>query len=380
MDVFIRAREQHPSRIWWAKASRVTAPPADIRATLLQYNDEGYECMSHDAVRNVRYDLAVSQRVREGKRKWLEIGPGAHAKLTKMVLKNHGTTVVAVEGNPLAAEEAKHQLAGFGDAAKVICGLSTDAHAIQQIRGASYTLVQEILGLLASSEGICAILADLRKSAIQLDALVPTRAATFCAPALLCGLRSAEEVYVAEDCFVLFRKLAIEKAWKATGGTGDRWQQAGLFEFLDFASAEKPLQENESTFVTDSPATVNGLSSWIWCETCESGSKHRLAQTNYPYGCARAPPRSAASVDFSSRCDDGGAAASAWRNVFFPFKASVSLKAGDGLTVNVRADLTTLTPSYAIKVACTRAKGNVRTDVYSQRIVNFYPEFEAKAR
>ena len=104
--------------------------------------------------------------------------------------------------------------------------------------------------------------------------MVPARAATFCAPAYIDTISAHEEIYIAEKSFALFRKLKIQSLLDATGGRGASWNEAGLFEYLDFTNAGSlmQIQRREFQFTSDAEAKVNGLSTWIWCETSETGA------------------------------------------------------------------------------------------------------------
>ena len=97
------------------------------------------------------------------------------------------------------------------------------------------------------------------------------------------------------------------------------------------------------------------------------------------------PPSVNTSLDFSSRADDGGAAATAWRNVFFPFPETCHVPPRGSLCVKVVADLRTLSPSYEITVELLpppypvgdrnkRSKPNT-TPVFHTFVRNFYPIF-----
>ena len=73
----------------------------------LQQTGHAYESMDKDTVRNKFFDAGVKTHTKDGLHKWLEIGPGAHGTLTKMVLRAHEKcTIVAIE----AVEESCKQV------------------------------------------------------------------------------------------------------------------------------------------------------------------------------------------------------------------------------------------------------------------------------
>jgi len=430
MDLLAAARSANPTRLWWC-ADPAAAELADVRLTLTVYNAEGYETMTHDKVRNERFRLGVEAARRE--RRWLEIGPGAHALLTRMVLDGGepNTSVLAIEGNPEACEGARLYLKPYSKhAVRLVQAMSTDPAAVdailanapaalpvrtrdtrvsprlqqqqqqqqaaaQSMRSSTpprYALIQEVLGLLASSEGVCNIIGRLHLAGVRFSAMVPTRAATFFSPALMDSVSTTSDVYVASGSFALFRKLEINALLRKTAGSGPTWERAGVLEYLDFADCANLMrdQHHVTEFESLTEARVNGLAAWIWCETSAEGApaQGRFARTAYPYGCTDVPRARPGSVDFSSNADDMGAAATAWRNVFFPFDSTVTLQANERLSVSV--DVTRLdTPSPMYQVRAVVAAGKPLQDgkrareertVFHTVIKNFYPSFSARGR
>jgi hypothetical protein len=61
------------------------------------YADDTYSTMTHDLTRNRFFSKEISYQSSQGAVTVLEVGPGAHATLTKMVLSNPHTSVYAIE-------------------------------------------------------------------------------------------------------------------------------------------------------------------------------------------------------------------------------------------------------------------------------------------
>lgn len=155
------------------------------------YDDEGYDSMSLDHNRN-RYFIDSINGVKDNVTDFLEIGPGADAKLTKMIMEDQigdqprFPTVTAIESNKYSFEEAKKKLKKYNarrrKRATVMYG---DANEVlgKKLEGSPFgCVVMEIIGFVASCEGQCSLLRSvtphLRKDAFA----VPARFGTFLCP------------------------------------------------------------------------------------------------------------------------------------------------------------------------------------------------------
>jgi hypothetical protein len=229
MDLFRAVRVKHPSKVWWADESKTRSMPI-LAENLNNYAKEGYDSMSLDANRNGRYSMAINEAVTAGARNWIEVGPGEcslrvfsfvsysilvvgkDAVLTRMVLEAHDNThIFAIEGNDKAVKPAEMQLRtrGYKTRSWVFSGLSNEAKAIGAAKdwesakgcvccsyllnatdcltGKYHALVQEVLGFIASSEGVAALVGNLKRD-LQVSKsfkTVPVRAATLWCPVFL---------------------------------------------------------------------------------------------------------------------------------------------------------------------------------------------------
>jgi hypothetical protein len=156
------------------------------------FSEEGYASMSLDAKRNRFFILALCNARREGAVSYVEVGPGADAKLTRYILDvgrrvgmPDDTRVVAIEANARSLERAREALRGYGgdrvqlrggDAAKLLPGMRADC------------LVAEVVGFVASCEGQCRLVraaSSLFSSSSAhslLSRFVPLRFGTFLCP------------------------------------------------------------------------------------------------------------------------------------------------------------------------------------------------------
>lgn len=126
------------------------------------YDNEGYASMSMDTYRNRYFIEAILHARLNGASRFLEIGPGADAKLTQYVLNiddrlrrppSTPVSVTAIEVNPSSFEKA-HSIIGnranlvLGDAVEV---LKTNANSFD-------CMLAEVIGFIASCEGQCRLL------------------------------------------------------------------------------------------------------------------------------------------------------------------------------------------------------------------------------
>jgi hypothetical protein len=91
---------------WVGLAAGSTADTLSICAV---YDVEGYGSMNQDTIRNKVYERAIKATSRKGANVWVDVGCGASACLTKMVLTLHGQCV-AIEANPISADTAMRVL------------------------------------------------------------------------------------------------------------------------------------------------------------------------------------------------------------------------------------------------------------------------------
>lgn len=140
------------------------------------YDDEGYESMSLDTYRNKYFIDAILDVRLKGATSFLEIGPGADAKLTRYVLDidsrideevkikrneifRNPTQVLAIEINQQSFERASEQLHKYKNRIDLRLG---DAIQVleQQKKGKQMfdCMIAEVIGFIASCEGQCRLI------------------------------------------------------------------------------------------------------------------------------------------------------------------------------------------------------------------------------
>lgn len=332
-------------------------------------------------------DVRAGAAALSGASRWLEIGPGAHAVLTQMVLRA-GASVVSVEGNAGPAKSAAGWVKDCGDRARVLHGMSTDPRITEALRqhiaahGAFEAIVHELLGFFAGSEANVHVWNELRASGVIRAGIasVPRRAGTFICPVLAeredFNVCHSSPLYVVPGAFTLARFFRIGDAQGRSMGGGKEWRSR-LFERLEFdGGADIPaLQRCELDFVPDRPALVNGFVCWLWADAGDGvpGATRRMGRTGYPWGDLSVAPPGERALMFSSRANDGldatGACCINWRNVFIPLPAVVRLAAGDRLTARTVAHLGGAQARYEFEFLLNGAR------VHALDMANPYPTF-----
>jgi hypothetical protein len=245
--------------------------------------------------------------------------------------------------------EARLRELGASERCTVVPGMTYERRVVKAVKAVGVdVLLHEVLGYFAGSEGVCAALRDLRaRAGVATSTVVPSRAATFMSPACLHEdqMGAQSDIYVAPPTMALVSRLPIGDAIARTGGSGWGWN-AKAFEYLAFDAELPEVQTRELVFRSATPALVNAVVCWMWCETAASGGAKRLAQTGYPYGDDSLPVRDFNALDFSSNVDDGAAYSSVWRNVVWPLPEALRLAPGQAFRVSVTCELKTYTPRY----------------------------------
>ena len=367
-SVFNTTRKPRGIIGWAAQESVEFATPIDISNQLKSYTeDENYECMTKDKVRNQCYREAIQVACRDiTPSRWIEVGTGSDACLTSMVLACRDSTIHTVEGNAVSASRAFPKLRSFirEGRANVLTGLSNSAAVVKALRSPEEpynAFVQEILGFFAGCEGVAAVVNTLRDDKVLTAdvKMVPSHAATFFKPVCISqeevtswSNQTKQELMICENVMVLVDSMDIEAAARRTGSL--YFEKSGLLEWLDFNDQIPRHQTHVTTFDSGGSMQVNGLAVWIWCKT---GTRVQTAHgvktaTGFPYGCEDPDVRTVAhgsnSIAFSSHEKDRNtkSVAIGWNNVFLPFKQTVQCQT---LTCTMSAHLDSFTPSYTFK-------------------------------
>lgn len=133
----------------------------DVWGLCQEYEEEMFDSMDDDINRNAAYARAFAA-VPSTQLRWLEIGCGAAATLTRIALANgpQNIHVTAFEVNAdCAAAAAAEVRRSHGDCVNVVVGPSTDTSLLAPPSARFDVLLHEIFGVFASSEGCVQMLA-----------------------------------------------------------------------------------------------------------------------------------------------------------------------------------------------------------------------------
>jgi len=162
---------------------RVASQSADAREFVEGYSGAFHWIMLEDAVRTQAYELAATDAAPCRGRRFLDIGTGARMPLSAMVLRGGAAQVDAIEANPRTHRRAASFLdsleASTKDRIRLHLGFSTDIELPRR----SDALVHELIGTVASSEGMVHCVADAQERLLFPGApIIPARVATALVP------------------------------------------------------------------------------------------------------------------------------------------------------------------------------------------------------
>jgi hypothetical protein len=372
------------------------------------YDEEGYSTMTHDRPRNSVYSEAIRRASVSGCKSFLEIGCGADACLTRMVLSQKGTSIFALEANHSSAKAAAAVLADNFDSFRfsIVPKLSTsselkDFYAALRDGGVDVVL-QEVLGYIASREGIVPIFRHLQKNLdfSQTGCIaIPSHCATFYTPtyvtmkdlrhnlrhrgSLLAAkgglrLKTASGVSSTSAAFILVSRLQLSdtasfglgeitdgagmaQGEAGTGGAAGRRPRCGALEFLSLCEdlGSQLMQVRTVTFTAPpAGAIVNSLSCFVWAAcapvsqsgsasssspptTPPRGTRSKDSQgggTDYPYGVEDLPVLPMKTLSFSAATTDSVVATN-WPVLVVLLERELRLSPGSQLQVESTANL-----------------------------------------
>ncbi len=224
-------------------------------------------------------------------------------------------------------------------------------------------LIQEILGFIASSEGIAYIIADfLNKSPKPHNVMmIPGAAGTFYALGLITfkeirtHFQKRTILYIGND-YILIPKLDFEKVNVFP-------QQMGCLELLEFNNLNM-VQKRSENFEISIDTQINCVSLFIWIGFPFANEENHLQKTsrtthlvctNFPYGAIQSVSLTEKTkwknmLSCSSNANEGLAAASNWQNKVLILPDTLHLSKDEVLHVDTEVNLTNYIVSYHIQI------------------------------
>ena len=228
-----------------------------------------YHAMTHDTRRNHKYRAAIDRLVR-GKTV-VDIGTGADVLLARYSVEAGARRVYAIEMLEESYRAARDRIAelALGDHIELLFGDSRDICLPEQVD----VCVSELLGMIASSEGVGAILNDAQRFLKPGGVMIPASSATRIAAVSL-----PEQVRSA-PCFTQVSGPYVHKVFERVGhsfdlricidGASRSWllSEAGIFESLDFANPMSIDSRRALTLKVTRDGEVDGFLLWLTAET-----------------------------------------------------------------------------------------------------------------
>lgn len=283
-------------------------------------SQQKYSTMDGDKNRNEFFQQSIAEastRVRT----WLEIGPGASATLTRMVLSIKANKILAIEAVDNSAVSARKKVSSYnkrGPRAVVLHGLAgkVDLPPNESFAG----LVAEVLGHVASNEGYVSILHEcgaaypaLKKT---LREAVPLTFGTKALPVSLKGGFAVAEVH---------SKLALLEA---------------AFSAKNLLSASPCIVESYNALEELKRGPRHGGYRFSGSCTVDQGGRLDGFILYTFYGSS------------SRTIDVLGDATSNWHLVFLPATTPHFVGKGDVITFKSRMNVAQIEPSYEMRVLC----------------------------
>jgi amino acid adenylation domain-containing protein len=229
------------------------------------YDELLYYAMTHDERRTAAYRDAIMRAV-AGK-VVLDLGTGADAVLARFCVDAGAQRVYAIEANTSAYRRAAAlvETLGLHDRIVVVHADSRRAKLPEPVD----VCVSEIIGSVASSEGVISVLNDARRFLKPAGTMIPRRAATMIAPVALpenltASLRLAElpATYVQRVFESIGRPFDLRMCIKNLRRE-DVLADVGVFEELDFATVVPEHSERRVTFSINRDARLHGFLLWL---------------------------------------------------------------------------------------------------------------------
>lgn len=224
------------------------------------FNSRIYKVLADDSVRNSAYRSAINQVVTNDS-KVIEIGTGDRAYLTQMCIENAPHSVTTIEANKKAYYRAKSMLEKCfpnDHNIQILHGLSNEI----TVESKGNVLVQEIIGSIASSEGVGRIVEDAKSRLLAEEvSFVPACCNTWVAPV------GELRLSLVERCI----NSAIRSRIRTRNGNyrvfnfpkNANIAQPKIVENLDFANDLNLVEHQNLTFEIEHSCSFTGLVCYV---------------------------------------------------------------------------------------------------------------------
>ena len=298
------------------------------------YDELLYYAMTNDRRRNHSYKVAINQLVRD--KVVVEIGTGKDAILSRFCVEAGAKKVYAIEVSEEAYHQAKANIKNLELSDKITL-IKGDAVQVNLPELAD-VCVSEIMGTIAGSEGVAAILNDSRKFLKEDGVMIPFKGITKIAAAYL------PDELLDNPKFTELTAYYTEQVFETVGYPFDLRlcvknfpksnivSNVEIFEQLDFTEVIAPEYTHEVSFTINQDTRMNGFLLWLNLETIQ---EEIIDVVEHEYS---------------------------WLPVYFPvFSPSIKLSVGDTIQAFCKGTLSdnNINPDYEIKGSITKKNGEI---------------------
>jgi hypothetical protein len=171
----------------WKSVDGLYTLEEDYNKNVVAFDGKAYQAMISDQSRTPKFYKAMEDRIVDGATTVLDLGTGPFAIFAIKAAELGAKKVYAIEANKEAAKTARETVTkkGYDDIITVLEGFSTDIVLPDDEK--VDLVVAEIIGSIASEEGVVATIADAHKrfakNPTSPTSWIPTRVQTYAAPA-----------------------------------------------------------------------------------------------------------------------------------------------------------------------------------------------------
>ena len=171
----------------WKSVDGLYTLEEDYNKNVVAFDGRAYQAMISDQTRTPKFYKAMEDRIADGATTVLDLGTGPFAIFAIKAAELGAKKVYAIEANKEAAKSARETVTkkGFDDIITILEGFSTDIVLPNDDK--VDLVVAEIIGSIASEEGVVATIADAHKrfakNPTSPKSWIPTRVQTYVAPA-----------------------------------------------------------------------------------------------------------------------------------------------------------------------------------------------------
>ncbi len=319
------------------------------------YDEFLYYAMTNDRRRNHSYKVAIQQLVKD--KIVVEIGTGKDAILSRFCVEAGAKKVYAIEMGDEAYRQAEAQIKNLGLSEKITL-IHGDATKVNLPELAD-VCVSEIMGTIASSEGVTVILNDARRFLKQDGIMIPCKGITKIAPVCL------PDELLDNPRFTDLTAYYAKQVFEEVGYPFDlrlclnKFPQSNIianveiFENLDFTKVTPTEYCQEVNFTFNKNSQLDGFLLWLNLETI-TGEVIDIVEHKY-----------------------------SWLPVYFPvFYPGIEISAGDTIQAFCKTTLSDnkLNPDYEITGCLIKRNGEKLEFEYKsyhhQRVFKQTPFYE----